>query len=62
MNEIELYNLWCENATEDADIINELNSIKGDVDAIKERFYKNLEFGTGGLRGVIGAGTARLNI
>lgn len=62
MNEFELYNLWCENATEDADIINELNSIKGDVDAIKERFYKNLEFGTGGLRGVIGAGTARLNI
>lgn len=62
MNEIELYNLWCENATEDADIVNELNSIKGDADAIKERFYKNLEFGTGGLRGVIGAGTARLNI
>lgn len=62
MNETELYNLWCENATEDADIVNELNSIKGDDDAIKERFYKNLEFGTGGLRGVIGAGTARLNI
>jgi len=62
MNEMELYNLWCKNATEDADIVAELNSIQGDENAIKERFYKNLEFGTGGLRGVIGAGTARLNI
>jgi len=62
MNELELYNLWCENATEDSDIVNELKSIEGDNDAIQERFYKNLEFGTGGLRGVIGAGTARLNI
>lgn len=62
MNELELYNLWCEKATEDEDIVKELDNIKGDEDAIKERFYKNLEFGTGGLRGVIGAGTSRLNI
>lgn len=59
---MELYSLWCEKATEDADIVEELQNIKGDEDAIKERFYKNLEFGTGGLRGVIGAGTSRLNI
>lgn len=62
MNELELYNLWCEKAIEDEDIVKELDNIKGDEDAIKERFYKNLEFGTGGLRGVIGAGTSRLNI
>lgn len=62
MNELELYNLWCKKAIEDEDIVKELDNIKGDEDAIKERFYKNLEFGTGGLRGVIGAGTNRLNI
>lgn len=62
MSEMELYSLWCEKAIEDADIVAELKSIKDDEDAIKERFYKNLEFGTGGLRGVIGAGTSRLNI
>jgi phosphoglucomutase len=62
MNELELYNLWVQKATEDSDIVKELETIKGDNDAITERFYKNLEFGTGGLRGVIGAGTSRLNI
>jgi phosphoglucomutase len=62
VKELELYNLWCEKATEDTDIVKELENIKDDEDAIKERFYKNLEFGTGGLRGVIGAGTSRLNI
>jgi phosphoglucomutase len=62
MSELELYSLWLEKATEDADIVAELEAIKGDEDAINERFYKNLEFGTGGLRGVIGAGTSRLNI
>ncbi len=58
----ELYKLWCESATEDPDLVSELRSIAGDDDAINERFYKELEFGTGGLRGVIGAGTARMNI
>lgn len=62
MGEMELYSLWCQKAIEDNDIVVELQSINGDEDAIKERFYKNLEFGTGGLRGVIGAGTSRLNI
>ncbi|MBR1445023.1 MAG: phospho-sugar mutase, partial [Firmicutes bacterium] len=40
----------------------ELKGIEGDEKEIQERFYKNLEFGTGGLRGIIGAGTNRMNI
>lgn len=62
MSELELYKLWCENANEDPDLQNELKSITDDMDAIRDRFYRNLEFGTGGLRGVIGAGTNRMNI
>ncbi len=62
MNEKELYSLWCENAKADADLITELESIKNDDEAINDRFYRDLEFGTGGLRGVIGAGTNRMNI
>ena len=62
MKELELYELWLKNATEDEDLIKELESINGDEDAIKERFYRDLEFGTAGLRGVIGAGSFRLNI
>ena len=62
MNEMQLYNLWTQKATEDKDLVNELASVKDDTDAIKDRFYRDLEFGTGGLRGVIGAGTYRLNI
>ncbi len=62
MNEMELYSLWCENAKADPDLITELESIKNDDEAINDRFYRDLEFGTGGLRGVIGAGTNRMNI
>lgn len=62
MTEKELYQLWCEKAIDDIDLVNELNSISNDDEAIKDRFYRNLEFGTGGLRGVIGAGSFRLNI
>lgn len=62
MTEMELYNLWCENAKEDADLQTELADIKDNNDAINDRFYRDLEFGTGGLRGVIGAGTNRMNI
>ncbi len=62
MNEKELYSLWCENAKADADLVTELESIKNDEEAINDRFYRDLEFGTGGLRGVIGAGTNRMNI
>ncbi len=63
MNDINaLYSLWCEKAVADEDLINELNSVRGNEDEILDRFYKNLEFGTAGLRGVIGAGTNRMNI
>lgn len=62
MTEMELYDLWCKNAKEDADLQTELADIKNDNDAINDRFYRDLEFGTGGLRGVIGAGTNRMNI
>lgn len=63
MNDINaLYDLWLEKAKEDADLVAELKAVKGDEDEILDRFYKNLEFGTAGLRGVIGAGTNRMNI
>lgn len=63
MNDVKsLYELWCEKATADADLIPELQSVSGDDEAILDRFYKNLEFGTAGLRGVIGAGTNRMNV
>ena len=62
MNEKELYELWCEKAIDDPDLKTELESVKGDDAAIQDRFYRDLEFGTGGLRGVIGAGTYRMNI
>ena len=62
MNEKELYELWCKKATDDKDLQDELLAIKDDEEAIKDRFYRDLEFGTGGLRGVIGAGSYRMNI
>ena len=63
MNDInKLYDIWVSSATADADLIPELESIKGNEEAILDRFYKNLEFGTAGLRGVIGAGTNRMNV
>lgn len=57
-----MYELWCKRAVSDPDIISELEKIKDDDAAISDAFYKDLEFGTGGLRGVIGAGTNRMNI
>lgn len=62
MNEMQLYSLWTQKVTEDADLQKELSSITGNDEEIKDRFYRDLEFGTGGLRGVIGAGTYRINI
>ena len=63
MNDInKLYEQWMNSATADADLIPELEGVKGDEEAILDRFYKNLEFGTAGLRGVIGAGTNRMNV
>ena len=58
----EKYRLWCEKAVGDPDLIKELQDMQGNEELISECFYKDLEFGTGGLRGVIGAGTNRLNI
>lgn len=58
----EQYKLWCEKATIDPDLVAELKAIEGNDEAISDAFYKDLEFGTGGLRGVIGAGTNRMNV
>lgn len=57
----ELYKLWLEKNTEE-DLKAELLSIEGKDEEILDRFYKSLEFGTAGLRGVIGAGTNRMNV
>ncbi len=57
-----LYKLWLEKADRDPDLKEELESIMGNEKEILDRFYKTLEFGTGGLRGVIGAGTNRMNV
>ena len=54
--------LWLARAGEDPDLTAELEAVKTDADAVTDRFYRDLEFGTGGLRGVIGAGTNRMNI
>lgn len=62
MKEMELYELWKKKAVGDPDLVEELNRIAGDEVAVKDRFYDELQFGTAGLRGVIGAGTIRMNI
>ena len=54
--------LWREQTMEDPDLAAELAAACEDDAALEDRFYKELEFGTGGLRGVIGAGTNRMNI
>jgi len=56
------YHRWVDRAAEDSEIKEELNNIADDYEKIEDAFYRNLEFGTGGLRGVIGAGTNRMNI
>ena len=58
----EIYEQWCNDTYFDEDTRKELLALQGDEAEIEDRFYKNLEFGTGGLRGVIGAGTNRMNI
>ena len=57
-----LYEEWLSNPYFDEETKAELKAIEQDENEIKERFYKELEFGTAGLRGVIGAGTNRMNI
>lgn len=62
MNENEKYSLWRNQNLADNDLIDELNSICENSEEVKDRFYKDLTFGTGGLRGIIGVGTNRINI
>lgn len=61
MNYLEEYKRWCESPEFDEETKNELIAIKEDKNEIEDRFYKELEFGTAGLRGIIGAGTNRMN-
>ena len=58
----EQYDFWLKDSYFDEKTKAELQAISGDEKEIEDRFYKDLEFGTGGLRGVIGAGTNRMNI
>ncbi len=58
----EIYKQWCTDEYFDEATRNELKAIENDDAEIQDRFYRELEFGTGGLRGVIGAGTNRMNI
>lgn len=64
MDTLSLYKLWLNKAADDYDLQQELRNLDiiADRAAIDDRFYRNIEFGTGGLRGVIGAGTNRMNI
>lgn len=62
MGYLESYKYWLESPVFDAETKAELKKIENDDTEIKDRFIKDLEFGTGGLRGVIGAGTNRMNI
>jgi Phosphomannomutase len=56
------YERWCQFAIGDDDVMQELKEMASDRKALEDAFYRNLAFGTGGLRGVIGAGTNRMNI
>lgn len=56
------YEIWLGQKLADPDLTEELLAIKGQDDEINDRFYRSLEFGTAGLRGVIGVGTNRMNI
>lgn len=62
MDTKQLYRIWLDNASADPDLKAELEKIGENEDEIFDRFYRELEFGTGGLRGVIGAGTNRMNV
>lgn len=62
MNYMENFKKWIDSEVVNEDSRNELLAIQNNVTKIEERFYKNLEFGTGGLRGIIGSGTNRINI
>ena len=61
MDYLKEYHKWCTEEVFDKETKKELEAIKNNEDEIKDRFYKELEFGTAGLRGIIGAGTNRMN-
>ncbi|MBR1883365.1 MAG: phospho-sugar mutase [Clostridia bacterium] len=61
MDYLEKYNMWLDSPTFDEETKNELRKIKGDEKEIEERFYKDLEFGTGGMRGIVASGSNRMN-
>ena len=56
------YEKWLKTPMEDPDLEEELQAVRGKEEEINDRFYQDLEFGTAGLRGVLGAGTNRMNI
>ncbi|HOO26737.1 MAG TPA: phospho-sugar mutase, partial [Clostridiales bacterium] len=58
----DLYSLWLEESRTYPELYDELVAIKDNEEEISERFYKSLEFGTAGLRGILGAGTNRMNV
>lgn len=58
----QVYESWKKQKLKDSDLVRELEKIEGDDEAISDRFYRELEFGTGGLRGEMGVGTNRMNI
>ncbi|MBE7091900.1 MAG: phospho-sugar mutase [Clostridiales bacterium] len=62
MTEQEKYNYWLEQENIDQEVLNQLKLMEGNENEIFESFYKDLEFGTAGLRGILGAGTNRMNI
>ena len=61
MEYLKKYNEWLESNEIDNETKEELKQIANNEEEIKDSFYKNLEFGTAGLRGVVGAGTNRMN-
>lgn len=62
MSFMEHYQRWLTETAGDSEVYGELDAIRNDETAIEDRFYRELEFGTGGLRGVLGAGTNRMNV
>lgn len=61
MHALNQYRKWCDCVAEN-DLLQELNRMNGDIEKITDAFYRDLEFGTGGLRGILGAGTNRMNV